>query len=108
MFTAFFQRINEESKTQDDTDLIDGTNPLFDTTYEVLADHSGIISVFPNYDVSFSNGGRGYVLRRICRWAMRYAQGVFKQSWISSQISLGSIEGVRNFTSFRHIRHECI
>ena len=59
-----------------------GADPVTDTTLRIVADHSRSAAFLVHDDVMPSNEGRGYVLRKIIRRALRHArlagfEGVF-------------------------------
>eukprot|EP00300_Choanocystis_sp_HF-7_P005668 c14206_g1_i1.p1 GENE.c14206_g1_i1~~c14206_g1_i1.p1 ORF type:complete len:990 (+),score=232.21 c14206_g1_i1:437-2971(+) len=49
-----------------------------DTAYRVVADHARLLTVAISDGALPSNEGRGYVVRRVARRALRYAQDVLK------------------------------
>lgn len=73
LFTPLFECIRVESGLDKYRDSVTGPTARVDTGYRILADHVRTIAVCLYYDVMPSNEGRGYVLRRICRRAIRCA-----------------------------------
>lgn len=54
----------------------DEENTIITTAFRVVADHARTLAICLYYNVSFSNEGRGYVLRRILRRAVRFASEI--------------------------------
>lgn len=79
LFLPLFEYIREVGGVEEEyKDTIEGEFAKSDTSYRVLADHSRTMAVCLHDGVRPANEGRGYVLRRICRRALRYAHEVFK------------------------------
>ncbi|KAL0265825.1 UNVERIFIED_CONTAM: hypothetical protein PYX00_011542 [Menopon gallinae] len=74
LFVPLFEYIRNEGDLDEYKDTISGPSAGVDAGYRILADHSRTIAVCLHYGVVPSNEGRGYVLRRICRRAVRCAQ----------------------------------
>lgn len=72
-----FQNIIKFIETKCEYKYEDGDS-ITDVAFRVLADHSRTIAVCLNDKVSFSSEGVGYVLRRILRRAVRYANDTLK------------------------------
>ena len=70
--TDLFKPIIEEIETV--SRIRYGADPKSDTSIRVIADHSRASTFLINDGVLPSNEGRGYVLRRIMRRAMRYGK----------------------------------
>ena len=60
--------------TQEFTDIPWGKSEETDVAYKVLADHSRAAAFLISEGITPSNEGRGYVLRRIIRRALRYGR----------------------------------
>ncbi|KAF7680984.1 Alanine--tRNA ligase [Astathelohania contejeani] len=73
-FLPIFKTI-EEMGIKPYTDTL---NDKIDIAYRVIADHARTIAVCLSNGVTFSNVGRGYILRRIIRRAIRYYHEVLK------------------------------
>lgn len=76
LFAPLFECIRAEGGLEEYRDTIAGPAARTDTGYRILADHARTIAVCLYCDVMPSNEGRGYVLRRICRRAIRCAHEV--------------------------------
>ena len=62
------------SRTEDMSGLAYGQDPALDVAFKVIADHSRAITFLITDGVLPSNEGRGYVLRRILRRAVRFGR----------------------------------
>lgn len=76
LFVPLFECIRAEGSLDEYRDSVTGPTAKIDTGYRILADHARTIAVCLYYDVMPSNEGRGYVVRRICRRAIRCAREV--------------------------------
>ncbi|EPR80053.1 Alanyl-tRNA synthetase [Spraguea lophii 42_110] len=76
LFLPIFSELKEHS-SKDIQEYSDGENEI-DMAYRIVADHCRTIAVCLNNDVFPSSTGRGYVLRRIIRRAIRYAKEILK------------------------------
>lgn len=72
-----FQEIIKFIETKTGLVYKDG-NSIEDVAFRVLADHSRTTAVCLNDKVAFSSEGVGYVLRRVLRRAIRYANDILK------------------------------
>lgn len=72
-----FQNIIKFIETKCDFIFKDGSS-IEDVAFRVLADHARTLAVCLNDKVGFSNDGVGYVVRRILRRAIRYANDILK------------------------------
>jgi alanyl-tRNA synthetase len=90
LFSPLFDFIENEGELEPYRDGLYGDN--IDVAYRVLADHSRTIAVCLHYGVEFSSEGRGYVLRRIMRRALRYSNEILrlKQGTIGKLVGLAS------------------
>jgi len=78
IFTPFFEEIQKATGVRPYTGLVgDEDKDGLDMAYRVLADHIRTLSVAIADGGSPDNVGRGYVLRRILRRAVRYATESF-------------------------------
>ncbi len=64
-----------------------GTDPKIDTALRINADHARATAFLIHDGVLPSNEGRGYVLRKIMRRAMRYARAIGKQDTYLHQLT---------------------
>jgi alanyl-tRNA synthetase len=71
-------------RTEDLSGLAYGQDPALDVAFKVIADHSRAITFLITDGVLPSNEGRGYVLRRILRRAVRFGRLLgFKQPFLA-------------------------
>ncbi len=71
-------------RTEDMSGLAYGQDPALDVAFKVIADHSRAITFLITDGVLPSNEGRGYVLRRILRRAVRFGRLLgFKQPFLA-------------------------
>jgi alanyl-tRNA synthetase len=71
-------------RTEDMSGLTYGQDPALDVAFKVIADHSRAITFLITDGVLPSNEGRGYVLRRILRRAVRFGRLLgFKQPFLA-------------------------
>lgn len=70
LFVPIMEKVGEMSGKKP------GENPAWDVAMKVIADHSRAAAFLVNDGVLPSNEGRGYVLRRILRRAIRYGRNI--------------------------------
>jgi len=81
-------------KIQDISEKPYGQNPTWDVAMKVIADHSRSASFLIGDGVLPSNEGRGYVLRRILRRAIRYGRNIGLKQPFLHQIAISVIQNM--------------
>jgi alanyl-tRNA synthetase len=85
--TPFFQELIETSRS-----LLGDKNQANDAAHRVMSDHIRSVSFLIAENILPSNEGRGYVLRRIMRRAMRYSYQINSSISIMSKLAEKLIE----------------